>query len=54
VPVSEGSIACPSLTTWLRSGWRRSRDWVNRSPLKETARLPARLIQPLRAWLAYH
>jgi CelD/BcsL family acetyltransferase involved in cellulose biosynthesis len=54
VPVCEGSIACPSLATWLRSSWRRSRDWVSRSPLKGTARLPAKLIQPLRAWLAYH
>lgn len=52
--VGEGSIICPTLATWLRNGWRRSRDWVNQSRLKQTIQLPARLIRPLREWLAYH
>jgi CelD/BcsL family acetyltransferase involved in cellulose biosynthesis len=54
VEVGEGSLTCPSLATWLRSNWRRTRDWVNRSKLKDAARLPGRLVQPLREWLAYH
>jgi CelD/BcsL family acetyltransferase involved in cellulose biosynthesis len=54
ISVGEGSVCCPSLTTWLRGRWRETRDWVHRSPLKETARLPGKLIRPLRQWLAYH
>ncbi len=54
VELGAGSIVCPSLATWLRSGWRTARDWVNRSPLKGTVRLPGKLVQPLREWLAYH
>jgi CelD/BcsL family acetyltransferase involved in cellulose biosynthesis len=47
--VYEGTVACPSLGAWLRSGWRRSRDWMQQSPLKETVKL----IKPFRQWLAY-
>lgn len=54
VPLCEGSVTCPSLGTWLRKGWRQARDWVNVSPLKQTAALPARLIKPVREWFAYH
>lgn len=54
VEVCEGTVACPSLGTWLRSGWRQTRDWVNNSPLKQTAALPARLLKPVREWMAYH
>jgi CelD/BcsL family acetyltransferase involved in cellulose biosynthesis len=54
VPLGEGSIACPSLATWLRSGWRIARNFVSRTPLKETVRLPGKLVKPLREWLAYH
>ena len=52
--VCEGSITCPSLGTWLRNGWRQARDWVNVSPLKQTASLPERLLKPVRQWFAYH
>jgi CelD/BcsL family acetyltransferase involved in cellulose biosynthesis len=54
VPVGEGSITCASFAAWLRGRWRHTRDWVERSPLKEAARVPGKLIQPLRQWLAYH
>lgn len=54
VEVCEGSVTCPSLGTWLRNGWRSTRDWVNNSPFKQTASLPAKLIKPVRQWLAYH
>lgn len=54
VMVGEGAVTCPSLAVWLRSSWRRTRDWVSRSPLKNTVRLPGKLVQPFREWLAYH
>jgi CelD/BcsL family acetyltransferase involved in cellulose biosynthesis len=54
VMLCEGSVTCPSLGTWLRNGWRQARDWVNDSPLKQTAALPAKLIKPVREWFAYH
>jgi len=52
--VAEGSMACPSLATWLRGQWRSARTWINNSHLKDTVRYPAKLIQPLRKWFAYH
>jgi CelD/BcsL family acetyltransferase involved in cellulose biosynthesis len=52
VELGEGSITTPSLATWLRSGWRQTRDWVNHSPLARTARLPGRLLRPIRHWMA--
>jgi CelD/BcsL family acetyltransferase involved in cellulose biosynthesis len=54
VEVAEGSITSPSLAIWLRNRWRSTRDLVRNSRLKETVRLPAKLLQPLRNWLAYH
>jgi len=54
VDVAEGSITSPSLATWLRSRWRSARCWVQTSPFKDAAKVPAKLIQPLRSWLAYH
>jgi CelD/BcsL family acetyltransferase involved in cellulose biosynthesis len=53
VELGEGSITTPSLATWLRSSWRQTRDWVNHSSLAGTARLPGRLLKPIRHWLAY-
>jgi CelD/BcsL family acetyltransferase involved in cellulose biosynthesis len=47
IEVGEGTVACPTLTTWLRNGWRQTRHWVERSSL------PKKLIQPVREWLAY-
>jgi CelD/BcsL family acetyltransferase involved in cellulose biosynthesis len=49
----EGCVSRPTLTTWLRSGWRTTRDWVEQSPLASTAKLSGNLLQPLRRWLAY-
>jgi CelD/BcsL family acetyltransferase involved in cellulose biosynthesis len=54
IPLWEGTVGCPSLSLWLRDGWRRTRDWVNNSALREPTKLPAKLIQPLRDWMAYH
>jgi CelD/BcsL family acetyltransferase involved in cellulose biosynthesis len=54
IEVCEGSLVSPSLATWLRSGWRQARDWVNDSPLKQTAAIPGRLMKPIRQWFAYH
>jgi CelD/BcsL family acetyltransferase involved in cellulose biosynthesis len=44
-----GSIARRSLGTWLRGGWRQTRDWVSKSPLASTVNL----IKPLRQWLEF-
>jgi CelD/BcsL family acetyltransferase involved in cellulose biosynthesis len=52
--VWEGSVGTPSLALWLRGAWRRSRDWVSNTALREQAGLPAKLIQPVREWFAYH
>lgn len=49
----EGSVARPTMTTWLRNSWRTTRDWVEQSPLASTAKLSGNLLQPLRRWLAY-
>jgi CelD/BcsL family acetyltransferase involved in cellulose biosynthesis len=50
VEVCEGSVSRRSLGTLLRSGWRQTRDWVNRSPLATTTKL----LKPVREWIAYH
>ncbi len=50
VEVCEGSVSRRSLGTLLRSGWRQTRDWVNRSPLAGTTKL----LKPVREWIAYH
>jgi CelD/BcsL family acetyltransferase involved in cellulose biosynthesis len=54
IEVGEGAVACPALGTWLRAGWRRSRDWLAHSALKDTVQLPRKLLRPIREWLAYH
>ncbi|WP_425618576.1 GNAT family N-acetyltransferase [Anatilimnocola sp. NA78] len=51
--VIEGTVASKSLATWLRNSWRKTRSWVHESPLAATVKLPARLLKPLRQWLAY-
>lgn len=43
----EGSISRPTLATWLRSGWRSTKEWLESSPLASTA------MKPIRGWLAY-
>jgi CelD/BcsL family acetyltransferase involved in cellulose biosynthesis len=50
VEVCEGSVSRRSLGTLIRSGWRQTRDWVNRSPLASTTKL----LKPVREWIAYH
>jgi len=49
VEVAEGSVSRPSLGTTLRSTWRKTRDWVGRSPLAPAVRL----LKPMREWMAY-
>ncbi len=49
----EGCVARPTVATWLRNGWRTTRDWVEQSPLASTAKFSGNLLQPLRRWLAY-
>ncbi|WP_254507407.1 GNAT family N-acetyltransferase [Anatilimnocola floriformis] len=43
----EGSVSRPTMATWLRSGWRTTRAWLDKSPVS------GKLLQPIRQWLAY-
>jgi len=54
IEVAEGAITCPAVGTWLRAGWRQTRDWLAHSALKDTVQLPRKLLRPIREWLAYH
>jgi CelD/BcsL family acetyltransferase involved in cellulose biosynthesis len=47
--VAEGLVSRPSVGTLLRTTWRKTRDWVARSPLASTTRL----LKPVREWMAY-
>jgi CelD/BcsL family acetyltransferase involved in cellulose biosynthesis len=49
IEVAEGSVSRPSVGTFLRSTWRKTRDWVGQSPLAPTAGL----LKPIREWMAY-
>ena len=51
--MGEGSVTTRSLTTLLRAGWRQTRDWAAKSPLKGTAALSSKLLKPIREWVAY-
>lgn len=53
VEVAEGSLSGASLATLLRAGWRQTRDWAAKSPLKSTAALSNKLLKPIREWVAY-
>lgn len=53
IEVTEGAVTSPSLATWLRGSWRGAKRWVQNSRLQGATRLPARLIKPLRDWMAY-
>lgn len=52
--VWEGTVGARSLPLLLRGAWRKTRNWVGNSPLRQATVLPARLVRPLRHWLAYH
>ncbi len=49
VELAEGSVSRPSMGTLLRTTWRKTRDWVAKSPLAATTRL----LKPVREWMAY-
>ncbi len=49
VELAEGSISRPSMGTLLRSTWRKTRDWVAKSPLAGTTGF----LKPVREWMAY-
>ena len=46
----EGTVARPTMATWLRSGWRATRGLLEQS---STTKFPGNLLQPIRRWLAY-
>jgi CelD/BcsL family acetyltransferase involved in cellulose biosynthesis len=47
--VCEGSLTRRTLGTLLRASWRRTRDWINGSPLAPATKL----LRPMREWMAY-
>jgi len=49
VELAEGSVSRPSMGTLLRTTWRKTRDWVAKSPLAATTSL----LKPMREWMAY-
>jgi CelD/BcsL family acetyltransferase involved in cellulose biosynthesis len=51
VPLAEGVVETRPLTAALRYGWRQTRDWVQRSPIREPARIPIRWLRRMREWL---
>lgn len=51
-PVAEGSVDLRRLRNSLRKGWLQTRDWIRSTPLRAPARVPARMLRRVRAWLA--
>jgi CelD/BcsL family acetyltransferase involved in cellulose biosynthesis len=49
IEIAEGSVSRPSMGVLLRTTWRKTRDWVAKSPLASTTRL----LKPVREWMAY-
>jgi len=53
-PLWEGSVELQSLSVWLRSSWRRTRDWMQGSSLCGVSKVPSKIVQPIRQWMAFH
>ncbi len=51
--VARGSVAADPLARWVRRSWRRTREWIQSSPLRGPAQLAGRWTRPLRGWLAF-
>jgi CelD/BcsL family acetyltransferase involved in cellulose biosynthesis len=52
--VLEGGVELQSLSVWLRSSWRRTRDWMEASSLSGVSKVPGKIVQPIRKWIAFH
>jgi len=52
VSLAEGVVETRPVTAAIRHGWRQTRDWVRRSPIREPARMPIRWLRRMREWLA--
>lgn len=52
IDVAEGCVDRRPFAAAIRKGWAATREWVGGSTLRETAQLSARLVQPIREWLA--
>lgn len=53
VEVAEGSLEANSLGGNMRRGMRAAKSWIKGSHFAGAARVPARLIRPIREWMAF-
>lgn len=51
--VAEGCVDVVAARQVLRRSWRVARDWVRNSPLRNTARIPYRLLKRVRDWFKF-
>lgn len=53
IPVTSGSVESGAMLQAVRRCWRQTRTWLKTSPVGAPARMSARLVRPLREWLAF-
>ena len=51
--VAAGSVDLRPVTNAIRLQWRRTQDWVRGSSLRQTARIPGRVLYRMREWLEF-
>ncbi len=47
IAVAEGSVYCRSMARTLRTGWRRTKDWIRATPFREPARKSLRWMRSI-------
>ena len=53
VPLARGSVDLAMLPRMYHQSWRRTREFVRNSPLRNSAKAAARVVQPAVDWLAF-
>jgi CelD/BcsL family acetyltransferase involved in cellulose biosynthesis len=53
IDVAMGSVDLRPISSLLRQRWRRTQDWIRSSPLRQTARIPGRVLYQVREWLEF-
>ena len=52
--VAEGCVDLRRLRRSLKRSWLHTREWIRSTPLRASARVPARMLRRFQAWLASH
>lgn len=52
--ITRGSVELNNFVRTVRRSWRSTRNWMKQSPLGAPARLSAKVVRPLKDWLAFH